>query len=258
LAEVGQFDDGVAQGEEALRLAESSDMSLSDASALEGLGFVHLRRGDLPEAIALLERSLRLCQDRKLHIILHAVQAYLGYAYALAGRDAEAMPLLDGSANVDRGLHPALRIAMLGEAHLLAGRLELAQQCVDRALALAAACEEHGSRAWTLRLAAEVALTRGVECADLAIGQFQAARALADEHGMRPLQALCHLGLGRLYRRLDHLEVARAELSAAILMTREMGMTRWLAAAEAELPGIKDSWTVPSTHTTSSLVSGTG
>ena len=210
-------------------------MPLSLASALEGLGFVHLRRGDLPQAIALLERSLRLCEERQFHLILYAVQAYLGYAYALAGRDAEAMPLLEASANVDRGLHPALRVTMQGEAHLLAGRLDLAQQCVDRALALAAAGEEHGSRAWTLRLAAEVALAHGLEHADLAAGQFQAALALADEHGMRPLQAHCHLGLGRLYRRLDRLEDARAELSAAILMLREMGMAHWLSEAEAEL-----------------------
>jgi hypothetical protein len=52
---------------------------------------------------------------------------------------------------------------------------------------------------------------------------------------MCPLRALCHLGLGRIYRRLGNLEDARAELSAAIWMTRELGMARRLAEAEAEL-----------------------
>lgn len=238
LAEVGQFEEALAQGQEAVRLSESTDLPMCLASALEGLGLVYLWRGDLPQAIALLEPSLRLCEERHFHIILHAVQAYLGYAYALAGRDAEAMFLLETSAKIDGGLHPALRIAMLGEAHLLAGRVDRAQQCVDRALALATVGTEHGGRAWTLRLAAEVMLARGVEHADRAVGQFQAAQALADEHGMRPLRAHCHLGLGRLYRRLDRLEDARAELSAAILMMREMGMARWHAEAEAELARI--------------------
>ena len=52
---------------------------------------------------------------------------------------------------------------------------------------------------------------------------------------MRPLRAHCHLGLGRLYRQIGHDEDARAELSAAIMMLREMGMTHWLSQAEAEL-----------------------
>jgi class 3 adenylate cyclase/tetratricopeptide (TPR) repeat protein len=241
LAEVGQFEEALSQGQEAVRLSESTDFPMCLASTLEGLGFVHLWRGNLPQAIALLERSLRLCEEWQFHLVLNAVQAYLGYAYALVGRDAEAMPLLEASANVDRGLHPALRITLQGEAHLLAGRLDLAQQCVDRALALAATGEEHGGRAWTLRLAAEVARARGPDHADLAAAQFQAAQALADERRMRPLQAHCHLGLGKLYCRAARADEARAELATAVEMLREMGMTFWLPEAEAELAEVATS-----------------
>ena len=42
---------------------------------------------------------------------------------------------------------------------------------------------------------------------------------------MRPLQAHCHLGLGKLYRRVGRLDEARAELATAVTMLREMGMT---------------------------------
>ena len=52
---------------------------------------------------------------------------------------------------------------------------------------------------------------------------------------MRPLQARCHLGLGKLCRRVGRLDEARAELSTAATMLREMGMTFWLPEAEAEL-----------------------
>ena len=54
---------------------------------------------------------------------------------------------------------------------------------------------------------------------------------------MRPLQAHCHLGLGKLYGRIGRPDVARAELSTAIDMLREMGMAHWLTEAEAELAG---------------------
>ena len=53
---------------------------------------------------------------------------------------------------------------------------------------------------------------------------------------MRPLQAHCDSGLGKLYRRLGRLDEARAELTA-VVMLREMGMTFWLPEAEAELTG---------------------
>jgi hypothetical protein len=62
----------------------------------------------------------------------------------------------------------------------------MAQQCVDRALALGVVSEEHGSRAWTLRLAAEVALARGLDGADRAAASYQQALALSEEPGMRP------------------------------------------------------------------------
>ena len=164
------------------------------------------------------------------------VQAYLGYAHALAGRDDQAMQLLAESAAADWGFHPALRVTMQGEAHLLAGRWDLAQQCVDRALALADLGEEHGGRAWTLRFAAEVVLaTEGLKSADRAAAQYGAALALATDLGMRPLQAHCHLGLGKLYRRTDRVADARVELTTAMTMLHEMGMALWLREAEAEL-----------------------
>jgi hypothetical protein len=51
----------------------------------------------------------------------------------------------------------------------------------------------------------------------------------------RPLVAHCHLGLGKLYRNTDRREQAREHLAAATTMYREMGMTYWLAKAEAEM-----------------------
>jgi hypothetical protein len=52
---------------------------------------------------------------------------------------------------------------------------------------------------------------------------------------MRPLQAHCHLGLGKLYRRIGSSDEARAELLIAVAMLREMGMVFWLPEAETEL-----------------------
>jgi uncharacterized protein HemY len=65
------------------------------------------------------------------------------------------------------------------------------------------------------------------------------ALALADELGMRPLVAHCHLGLGRLYLRTDKHEQAREHLATATTMYPEMGMTYWLEKAEAEVTNLR-------------------
>jgi hypothetical protein len=61
---------------------------------------------------------------------------------------------------------------------------------------------------------------------------------LADELGMRPLVAHCHLGLGKLYRRTGKPEQTQEHLATATAMYREMGMTYWLEKAEAEITGL--------------------
>ena len=58
---------------------------------------------------------------------------------------------------------------------------------------------------------------------------------MADELGMRPLQAHCHRGLGTLYATIGQREQARAKLSTAIEMYQSMEMTFWLPQAETTL-----------------------
>ena len=58
---------------------------------------------------------------------------------------------------------------------------------------------------------------------------------LADELGMRPLQAHCHRGLGTLYAATGQREQAQAELCAAMDLYRSMEMTFWLPQVEATL-----------------------
>jgi hypothetical protein len=65
--------------------------------------------------------------------------------------------------------------------------------------------------------------------------RYREALVLAEQLGMRPLVARCHLGLGTLYRRADSPAQAKEHLTAASAMLRDMGMHRWLAEADAEL-----------------------
>jgi hypothetical protein len=52
---------------------------------------------------------------------------------------------------------------------------------------------------------------------------------------MRPLEALCRLGLGELARRAGDGTAAKERLTEAVGLFREMDMRYWLHQAEAAL-----------------------
>ena len=67
---------------------------------------------------------------------------------------------------------------------------------------------------------------------------YRQALALAEELGMRPLVAHCHLGLGKLYRRTGDRAKAREHLTTATTMYREMDMGFWQQQAEAAITNV--------------------
>ena len=91
---------------------------------------------------------------------------------------------------------------------------------------------ERGHEAWALRLLGEIA-SRAIRRTSSRPAHYRQALALADELGMRPLVAHCHLGLGKLYRRTGKREQAQEHLTTATAMYREMDMRFWLEQAEA-------------------------
>jgi tetratricopeptide (TPR) repeat protein len=207
--------------------------------AYQGAGLLSLLQGNFHYAIALFERGLVLCRSRNLENWFYGLAAALGYAYALSGRLAEALPLLEQVVEQDaamRGGRPlSTRVLWQSEAYLLAGRVEEARLLALQALDLVRTRKERGHEAWTLRLLGEIAAQRELQNAEQAEASYRQALALAKELGMRPLQAHCHLGLGTLYAKTGQREQARTELAASIDLYRAMDMTFWLPQAEAML-----------------------
>jgi tetratricopeptide (TPR) repeat protein len=133
----------------------------------------------------------------------------------------------------------ALYAARLSESYLLTDLLEDASTFAGRALALSRAHKERGHEAYALRLLGEIAARRKPLERERALAHYQHALALADELGMRPLQAHCHLGFGAFYAKIGRREPARAGLSAAIELYRAMEMTFWLPQAQAALAQVE-------------------
>jgi tetratricopeptide (TPR) repeat protein len=242
LAEYGAFAEGREPAEEGVRIAEAVDHPYSRVIAYWAVGFRYLRQGELPQAIPVLERALDLAQVTHTRVAVPWVAAPLGAAYAVAGRTAEALLLLEQAVEQALAMRlmidQALRIVWLGEAYLLAGRLSEAYTQAQHVLEFSRAHKEWGHEAYALWLLGEFHARREPAEVEPAETHYRQALTLAEELGMRPLQAHCHLGLGSLYTRTGQREQACAALSMAIGLYRAMEMTFWLPQAEAALAQI--------------------
>jgi tetratricopeptide (TPR) repeat protein len=200
-----------------------------------GEGVLRLRQGDLPKAITTLEKSLALCRQWQLMALFEVIAGHLGAAYTLAGRAAEAIPLLEEA--LERGqrhwLEPVPSLA-LAEAYLRADRAQDAGQQAERAFVLARQRGQRGHEAWLRWLLGEIAAHDAAPVSPVAEEHYREALSLATELRMRPLIAHCHRGLGDWYRRSGDRGRAEEHLTTARMLYREMNVKLWLSEMEAE------------------------
>src|SRR5262249_35355647 len=150
-------------------------------------------QGDLEHAIRVLEQGLALCRASGNRNLVRPIGAGLGYVYALQGRLAEGRALLEEAISVTIRTGAlggqADRVGSLTEACRLAGRGEEAWQHARQALDLARQLKARGDEALALhQLGAVHAHTAPPDVAQ-AEAYYHQALALAEELGMRPLQA---------------------------------------------------------------------
>jgi class 3 adenylate cyclase/tetratricopeptide (TPR) repeat protein len=232
LAELGSFEAASAAGREAVHTAETKNHPYSLTNALMALGIVMLRRGRFVEAVDLLERAGEVAQEFGFRELLSPDQPLLAHAYAGAGRLTDAHRTLDAACE---SLGTAVHIqARIGEAALALGALPQARQHAEAALAFSRKQTARGEQAWSLYMLGVITAGQGPDSVADSDEYYGQSLALAEDLGMRPLVAHCHLGLGKLYLRTDKREQAGEHLATATTMYREMGMTYWLEKAEAE------------------------
>jgi len=237
LSQLGRFDEAIAHAEAAVVTAEAADHSYTLYFGLFFLGSAHLRRGDLLRAIRVLEQCLDFCRTRQVVVGIPFVAAILGAAYGLARRAVDGLPLVAGAVEEFRRRQthnwPALILLCAGATYLSAGRIDEASSHAREALALTRRLEARAAEAHALCLTGDIALPASGDDAE---GSYRAALTPAQDLGMRPLVAHCHLGLGKLYRRTGEREQAQEHLTTATTMYREMNMQFWLKKSEKE-PG---------------------
>jgi tetratricopeptide (TPR) repeat protein len=238
LAERGEFTEAAVHGDDAIHIAEVANHPFSLCTAYFGVGHLHLAKGVIDKAIAMLERSLETCRLWNLHQNIPRVSAALGYAYAVAGRRGEAMTLLtlaNERAKAVGMVWRSLTGAQLIQGFLLIGNRQEAAFLASRALESSRRHSQRSREALALYVQGEIALAENPVEFENAESSFRAANIISDELKMRPLLAHCNVGLGKLYRRTGDLRLAKEHLNDGVAMMRQMGMGLWLERAEAEL-----------------------
>jgi tetratricopeptide (TPR) repeat protein len=239
LARLGEFGAASASATEAIRLAETLDHPSSLVAAYMTLGQVHLAQDDLAAAIPSLERSLELCQKVSFAFQFPALARDLGRAYSRAGRVADGLLLVqraaEQSASMRLGAIHASCLSALGEIHLRAGRSAEALRSVQQALDLFRVTKQRGAEAEAEWILGDIRSARAPSGLEEAEAAYRQSLSLANELGMRPLMARCHLSHGRLCRLAGRAPEAREHVATATTMFREMGMRRGVEDAEAEM-----------------------
>ncbi|MBI2560878.1 MAG: AAA family ATPase [candidate division NC10 bacterium] len=238
LYELGEFPEATARAETTVREVEASDEpnDLARTLALLGLGFVYVTQAKIATAIPILERALEVCRSGNVTLHLATAMAGLGHAYALSGRAADGLPLLEEAVALpSRANTNVPLLGLLADACLRTGQLDRAAAAATSALEAARRRKQRGYEVKMLRLLGEVARRETPPQVETAEVHYRQALALADELGMRPASALCHLALGEICDKTGRLEYARAHLSAAAELFRSMELTFGLNQAESAL-----------------------
>jgi tetratricopeptide (TPR) repeat protein len=228
LAERGEFAEGIACGAEGVRIAEAADHPYTLIIACVGLGSLYLLKGDLHNAISVLERALVLDRVENIPLLFPLIASPLGSAYALSGRADEGLPLLDQAIeqaiSLNLKANAPLRAVRFVEAQLLAGRPDRVIQLAEQALALSREQKERGHEAYVLRALGEIASHGDPPDVEKAEAYYRQALRLAEELGMRPFEARCYASLGHLYRRTGEQQKAEECLTTAADQARAMDM----------------------------------
>ena len=198
---------------------------------------LHLLKGDWAKARSLVEHWITMLRTGNVAILLPWAVASSAWALAQIGEAGEALNRVrEGEQLLElqaaQGNRRPSRLGLSrGGSRLSAARPArrgAAPGPIARSNPLSASL---ASRPMRCDLLGDIATHPDRFDAESGAAHYREALALAELHGMRPLVAHCHLGLGKLYRRTGKPEQARENLTAATTMYREMDMRFWLEQA---------------------------
>lgn len=240
LAQLGRFNDAASCAAELEQLVGRMPHAQIAGQVHNATSTLLLLQGEWARACSVLDDAIAVVRAGDIVLLRPSFVASSAWALAMLGDYGKALERVTESEQLvlrleESGLVHFLagNYNALGRACLTLGRLDEAKRLADRASN--ASLHQPGFMAHARNLLGDIASHPNRFDADASETQYRQALALAEPRGMRPLVGQCHLGLGKLCRRLARPEEAREHLTIATMLYREMDMSFWLEQAETEL-----------------------
>jgi len=225
---LGNFVAAVETARRACEIADEVRRPADIAFAYWWAGFVSEHRGDIPAALQYLEHAFNVCRTSQINYLLPIISNSLGHVYALAGRAAEAIPLLEKALAFNRRAKFAYgegwSSVYLGFANLVDNRYE---GMLDQARNVLELARKHRYRAIeveALRLLGDVYRNPSGSAPEEAERYYSAACDLSNELGLRPEYARCQMALGQLLMEQGRQGEAKRLIDSAVQLCGSMGM----------------------------------
>lgn len=228
LAEQGEHGSARELSFEGIELADDIGHIFSQIYANVIAGCVLIRGQCFEQSLPFLDRALDLSHFSRFSLVWPLITGFIGVAKSLAGSVDEGVELLNDSASASEippliVPHSVQRV-WLAEGFLAAGSADVALAISSPTLVAARNAGERAIEAQCLRIAGESTLGLPDANARDAASLVDQARELAEELGMRPLIAHCHIVLGRLDDSLGRHEAAGVHFGRAADIHRSCGM----------------------------------
>ena len=237
---IGDFDQALQELQRGVELADMTRHPLSRALVRHELGTLHFMRGNAPLALRTFEDALQIARQGEVLTMYAPLAGWLGATLTELGRVDEAIETVEeviGTRTARVAGHYAQYFMLngLAAAYAKAGRygeaLSRAKEAVERTVA----AQEYVHLGHALLRLASVQAERGRAFLDEAESIYRKALDRAEQHRMRPLEAECHEGLGRLELRRGSAAMAQKELRIAAKLFRETGLEPRARAALASV-----------------------
>jgi class 3 adenylate cyclase/tetratricopeptide (TPR) repeat protein len=240
LAELGRFREAAEYEAEAIEIATATKHVHTIGWAHLTASKLRLLQGDWAKAHVLLEHWINMPGTLDVSVLLPWAVASSAWTLAQIGDASEALRRVrEAEEHLARqeakGIvaHRGWSYHAVGRACLLLGRLDEAERFVERSIE--SSRNQPGLTAYAQCLAGDLASHPDRSDAERGAACYRQALALAERHGMRPVAAHTHLGLGRVFRRGGNPEHAHKHLDTARIMFGDMEVGLWLEQAEKEL-----------------------